>query len=178
MILHINDQVVDHWARDQYEVTGFSLMNSVVTKYTLRVVGALPFTWTQEQVDRLVENGIITVYRGGVLLKPLAAVSTKISVGDTIHLDGDDYAVETYAHNGDYYLIRAKLSGVHYSRYIDGKQVAEWLGTGRLKLVTTSSERKSQCAWHEWVRYTGATNVFDYCKNCDVKRAIDWKELK
>lgn len=90
--------------------------------------------------------------------------------GDKVFYDSKEWTVTSDPDSGGYVWISdtAYNGSFNIIRRVDElKPVSE---------VPAHILAKS-CAWHNWANYVGAVEVYDFCRNCDLKRPIDWKEL-
>jgi len=81
---------------------------------------------------------------------------------------------------GDYYTVRnlytnfeselsAETIGNDYENYRNHKH----FGFGpkdNSNVAPSDVQSKQPCVYHSWKRYTGITEIFDYCTKCDEKK--------
>lgn len=85
------------------------------------------------------------------------------------HQDMGDMEMAWYIGDGEVFLTKIKLEDIYNGFYVSWDEDWEW----DKKNIEKAPEKKEEnpCRWrHEWIKYVGFTDTFDYCKNCGKKR--------
>lgn len=117
-------------------------------------------------------------YDPSPLLPTIGALS--LLIDSEIEINDDKYKVESRDFNRlGYWLRPIDKTGASSmnSRWFDDAAIEFFQNSGVLKVLSSSKKEPEHC-FHDWERYTGAREVYDYCTRCDKKRDIDWKDLK
>lgn len=100
--------------------------------------------------------------------------------GDVLSIDGVEFEVESVSKSlNGYWLKESGGTTYYYSlRWLGQDELVELLADERLVLGRVESTKGgNKNCYHVWKRYTGITNVYDYCDWCNAKRQIDWKDI-
>jgi hypothetical protein len=103
-----------------------------------------------------------------------------IKDGDILTIDGIEMEVTHAASDG--YWLKERTGGIHYYSLVfhTTDAMAKMLVDGRARMGGPAAVTggKQICAWHDWKKYVGAREIFDYCVRCDAKRERDWRVIK
>ena len=102
--------------------------------------------------------------------------------GDEITVDGQQFEVTSVVPNNDgYWIVQRNMPhGYYYSMFLSEEELTQGFMSGRIVRGSTMPVHpgKTQCSYHQWKKYVGAREVYDFCERCGAKRERDWRSIK
>lgn len=97
-------------------------------------------------------------------------------VDDLVTIDGTPFVV-TAAETHGWWLKEENNGTYYYMRYLGSQEAHDLFTDGRLTYGRKKElyNDNNNC-YHDWKRYVGMTEVYDYCK-CGAKKFPHWTEI-
>lgn len=102
----------------------------------------------------------------------------KLKEGDEVTLDGNYEKVISVLPQGYYFQHITNGSNTWSVFYMSFEDVESAINSGRMKFWGTSSGSSTASCIHNWKKYVGFREVYEYCTKCSVKQSRDWRLIK